>query len=89
MTMACKGLAKLVEGCDELQQIAGEKIACPENDVHDDGKLLIEQMERKMGDVLAAMELVIVTHSLNVTNIRVRKDRKLRLFASLYCDPNL
>ena len=88
MVMACNGLAKLVEECGELQQIAGKKMTCPNADLHYDGKSLKDRMEKEMGDVLAAIELVIVTHSLNATNIRGRMANKLRLFEKWHSDPN-
>jgi NTP pyrophosphatase (non-canonical NTP hydrolase) len=81
MPMSAAGLAKLIEECGELQQVAGKKLAYFWTDYHPDGAgPLTTRMEAEMGDVLAAIDLCITTLSLSAENVEARRSWKLELF---------
>lgn len=80
MVMCAKGLAKLIEECGELVQVAGKKLACYKTDGHWDGTDLKERMEDEMGDVQAAIIFVVEKLNLNLNRINSRTFKKLCTF---------
>lgn len=79
--MTMKGLAKLVEECGELTQVAAKKMARMETDQHWDGSgSLNARMEDEMADVRAAIAFVTETFGLNEDAIEFRATRKLHIF---------
>lgn len=81
MTMAAKGIAKLIEECGELQQILGKKLAYYTTDDHPDGAgPLTQRLEKEMADVYAAMDLVRGTLDLDGIAIEERRTQKLATF---------
>lgn len=81
MTMMLKGLAKLVEECGELVQVAAKKMACPDTDQHwDGGEPLSVRIADEMGDVLAACTLVTEKLGLDQSRIEARHAVKLARF---------
>jgi NTP pyrophosphatase (non-canonical NTP hydrolase) len=81
MTMACAGVAKLIEECGELQQVLGKKLAWWTPDQpHWDGSMLNQRLEEEMGDVLAAIEFVIEQLELSRRSIIDRAESKGDLF---------
>lgn len=88
--MTANGLAKLIEECGELIQVAGKKLACPDSDEHWDGAgLLSTRLEDEIADVMAACQFVIETHMLDGRHkISERKTRKLMLFREWHAQQN-
>lgn len=81
MTMTAKGLAKLIEECGELQQVAGKMLAYYHHDRHPDGgPPLRERLEDEAADVLAAIELVTSKFRLDRSRIDGRYYLKRDLF---------
>jgi NTP pyrophosphatase (non-canonical NTP hydrolase) len=81
MAMAHEGLAKLIEECGELQQIAGKKLACPDTDTHWDGLgSLKERLENEIADVLAACDFVLDKYKLD----RIQVSKRLAAKVSQY-----
>ena len=75
------GLAKLIEECGELQQIAGKRLAYYYTDNHPDGgKALTERLTEEIGDVMAACALVIALHGLEQNAVDASFESKLALF---------
>lgn len=52
--MCAKGLAKLIEECGELMQVAGKRLAMWDQDIHWDGTVLDVRLSEELGDVIAA-----------------------------------
>ena len=89
MPMAAKGLAKLIEECGELQQVAGKKLAYYTTDTHPDGALpLSTRLSMEIADVMAAAEFVAKHHGLDSEMIKERKAYKLALFEEWHADPD-
>lgn len=89
MTMTAKGLAKLIEECGELQQVAAKKLACPHTDEHYDGAgSLKERMEDEIADVIASCSFVTETHQLDEARITLRAEKKMALYKQWHDDPN-
>lgn len=81
MALVFNGLAKLVEECGELCQIAAKKMNYPDTDDHPDGKGSMKQrLEEEIADVHAAMVIVIEQYELDDIAIATRASRKERLF---------
>jgi len=81
MVMCANGLAKLIEECGKLQQIAAKKLAYFEIDQHPDGKGDMQiRMAEEIADVMAACDLVIATFGLDYQFIEERYVRKLAQF---------
>jgi NTP pyrophosphatase (non-canonical NTP hydrolase) len=81
MTMTANGLAKLIEECGELVQVAGKRLAYYHTDEHPDGgEPLPKRLEMEIADVMAACKFVIATHRLNRNSIDSRIAKKLSLF---------
>lgn len=79
--MTANGLAKLIEECGELQQVAGKRLAYYHTDEHPDGGLsLNERLADEIGDVIAACQLVIQLHELDANRVTQRHRRKLAAF---------
>jgi NTP pyrophosphatase (non-canonical NTP hydrolase) len=86
--MTANGLAKLIEECGELTQVAGKKIAYYNTDFHPDGAgSLAQRLQDEIADVLAAAQFVAQNFGLDAAAIEVRRARKLALFASWHADP--
>lgn len=74
------GIAKLIEECGEVTQIAGKLLTYPDG-VHPDGKGdLYVRLEEEIADVLAAASAVMERLSLDRAKIEARREAKLRLF---------
>lgn len=88
MPMAVKGLAKLIEECGELQQVAGKRLAYYHTDEHPDrGPPLSQRLEDEIADVVAACRLVAEAHDLDEDRIAKRIGKKLALFREWHADP--
>lgn len=85
--MTAKGLAKLIEECGELQQVAGKKLAYFNTDDHPDGSLLSLRMQDEIADVIAAARFVARKFNLDCEEIEARIGRKFRLFERWDADP--
>lgn len=89
MTMTAKGLAKLIEECGELIQVAGKKLAYFHTDMHPDGAgSLKERLGDEMADVSAAIIFVAQQLDLDVDRIELRADKKLKLYETWEMDPD-
>lgn len=83
MPMCAKGLAKLIEECGELTQIAGKKLAYFHTDVHPDGAgSLARRLEDEIGDVIAACTFVEKAFGLSTSRIIDRTVAKRKVFES-------
>lgn len=81
MAMTAKGLAKLIEECGELQQIAAKKLAYLDTDSHPDGTGSMKfRLENEMSDVLAAMHFVADKFALDVDRMDDRAIDKYKLY---------
>lgn len=80
MTMAARGIPKLIEECGELQQVLGKRLAYYTTDEHPDGSNLRRRMTEEMGDVLAAIEFVAEQEGLDYSALEGRVIRKLATF---------
>lgn len=88
MTMTAKGLAKLIEECGELQQVAGKMLAYYHHDQHPDGgPPLRERLEDEAADVMAAIDFVAQTFRLDSDRMLDRSQRKFVLFTGWHEDP--
>lgn len=88
MTMAAGGLAKLIEECGELIQVAGKRLAYYRTDAHPDGgPPLPTRLEDEIADVMAACYFVDELHVLDSDRIRERAMKKLALFRQWHADP--
>lgn len=80
MPIACKGLAKLIEECGELQQVAGKKLAYFHTDEHPDsyraGPLSVRLCE-EMGDVMAAITFAAIRLGIDLDALHARYVAKL------------
>lgn len=81
MAMCADGLAKLIEECGELQQVAAKKLAYFSTDNHPDGSDLKQRMLEEIADVMAAAEFVIVQFGINRREVEKRIQRKYDLFS--------
>ncbi len=89
MPMTMRGLAKLVEECGELSQIAAKKMACMDSDEHWDGAgSIARRMEDELADVAAIGTFIVQKFSLSGERIKVRSALKLALFQQWDNDPN-
>lgn len=74
------GLAKLIEECGELLQVAGKVIAYPAGE-HPDGSDIVARLNEEIADVAAAIKFVVQENSsINATNFRDRRDMKVDRF---------
>jgi NTP pyrophosphatase (non-canonical NTP hydrolase) len=89
MTMAARGLAKLIEELGELGQVAGKRLAYYRTDEHPDGKgPLSERLADEIADVMAACTLVVDLHGLDEERIRRRVAAKLATFRAWHEKPD-
>ena len=90
MTMKDDGLAKLIEECGELIQIAAKKQAYFDTDSHPDGAGSMKvRMEEEVADVIAACVFVTETFKLDGEKIEARAKKKLDRFRGWHNDPNV
>lgn len=90
MTMTAKGLAKLIEECGELLQVAGKKLAYYHVDEHPDGKgQLTPRIAEEVADVMAACDFVRAHMFGTELNrmIDARRDAKFTRFQQWESDP--
>lgn len=81
MTMTANGLAKLIEECGELVQVAGKKLAYYSTDKHPDGAGgLAFRLQIEIADVMAAAKFVADNFNLDHNFIEGRFQSKLRQF---------
>lgn len=81
MPMTMKGLAKLVEECGELTQIAAKKMARMDTDEHWDNQgPLLRRLEDELADVAAISTFVFQKFNLSASRIKERSALKLALF---------
>lgn len=85
MPMRQNGLAKLVEECGEVQQVAGKMLQYPELqgttfETHPDGTHLKSRLEDEIADVFAACDFVCAKLELNKAKIVDRAKQKQALF---------
>lgn len=77
------GLAKVIEECSELGQVAGKLIAFPDGDHPDGGPPLVERYEDELGDAWAAIYFVLTaTPAIDRGRVCARATEKLELFRS-------
>lgn len=81
------GLSKLIEEAGETMQVAGKIIGAGGAENHWDGSNLRERMQEELGDLLAAIEFVIVKNELDEKAIDRRKWRKFKLFLEWHSAP--
>jgi NTP pyrophosphatase (non-canonical NTP hydrolase) len=87
--MAAHGLAKLIEECGELVQVAGKRLAYFTTEDHPDGgPALSERLEDEIADVQAACQLVTDQHGLRKARIDARTAAKHGLFKAWVADPH-
>lgn len=87
MTMTANGLAKLIEECGELTQVAGKKLAYFHTDEHPDGgPPLLNRMADEMADVIAAIHFVAANFGIDPGKVQDRAIHKLKLFGSWHAD---
>jgi NTP pyrophosphatase (non-canonical NTP hydrolase) len=90
MSMKQNGLAKLIEECGEVLQVAGKMIEYPElqlNSVdskfeqHPDGEGdLRVRLEKELGDLRASINFVVKKLNLDIDIVYTRSEAKLTLF---------
>lgn len=82
MPMNHTGLAKLIEECGEVIQVAGKILALPAGTTEhwDGGPPLNQRLENELADLCAAISFVTWTRALNTIRISERADVKLALF---------
>lgn len=87
MALTAGGLAKLIEECGELIQVCGKKLAYYHTDNHPDGKGPLKQrMEEEMADVLAAINTVGMSFSVDWDFIGLRMREKETTFMNWQLD---
>lgn len=76
------GLSKLIEECGEVLQVAGKLIATGGSVDHWSGLDLDCEMEKELGDLLAAIDFVMDHNAGMLRNhvIEARRDEKAELF---------
>lgn len=80
MTTTANGLAKLVEECGELQQVAGKTLARIGPESPGPSGSLRTRLEEEMADMLAAADFVAGTLQLDRAHIEARREAKRRKF---------
>lgn len=75
-----KGLAKLIEECGELQQVAGKSLLYPDT-AHPDGKGFVrDRFIEELADVSAAIAYFIAYNNLPLDKIQDRTCMKIERF---------
>lgn len=90
MSMRHNGLAKLLEECGELSQVAGKILQYPsmlQGQIHIDGKTDIHSLEDEMGDLRAAIFFVIEKLGLDRNRIEARVEEKIFKFRKWDTEP--
>lgn len=90
MPMAHNGLAKLVEECGEVGQIAGKLLARPNGTPfpgHDSGRDLRRWLQDELGDLRAAIAFCTVQLGLDSNAIHERSREKMELFLKWNKEP--
>jgi NTP pyrophosphatase (non-canonical NTP hydrolase) len=87
--MTANGLAKLIEECGELVQVAGKKLAYfTTNDHPDGGAPLNRRLEDEIADVIAACNFVAESIGLDRPRIYDRAGRKVVQFHEWHALPD-
>lgn len=87
MPMTANGLAKLLEECGELSQVAAKKLAYFDTDEHPDGAgSLLQRMQDEAADVVAAITFVGDQFGFDSEAFQARVERKRRLFSEWHAD---
>lgn len=74
------GISKLIEEAGEVTQVCGKLIGSRGNIHHWDGSNLKERLQEEMGDLWAAMQMVIKANDLDEDAMQERASSKLALF---------
>jgi len=74
------GLAKLIEECGELQQVAGKLIATGGESHYWDDTDLHERLHEELADTLAAVRFFVKMNGLDSNRIDARVGEKLQKF---------
>ena len=81
--MLHNGVAKLIEECGELQQIAGKMLNFPDVEYHPDSmtyenpKTMLQRLQEEIADVEAACYYVAKKYRLNYTEVVNRTSKKV------------
>lgn len=88
MPMNHTGLAKLIEECGEVIQVAGKILAMPEGltEHWDGGPPLDTRLGTELGDLYAAIAFVIWRRNLSPSVIGARAQAKLAMFKNWDAD---
>lgn len=74
------GLAKVIEECGEVLQIAGQIVAFPAGN-HPSGVDIVARMNNEIADLAAAIQFLVAENgTIDTTGFVLRRDAKLRLF---------
>lgn len=85
--MTGKGLAKLIEECGELIQVAGKRLAYYTTDYPpDNGPRLTQRLEEEICDVMAAYLLVVTLNELELKLVDERETMKFKRFMEWHED---
>jgi NTP pyrophosphatase (non-canonical NTP hydrolase) len=74
------GLAKLIEECGEVIQVAGKIMATNGEVAHWDGTDLRDRLQEEIGDLVAAIGFVGEYNDLDLDTVEKRIDKKAELF---------
>lgn len=78
--MAAQGLAKLVEECGEVLQVAGKLLAYPEGAHPDGGEDLRLRLQKELADMTAAAIFVVDKLGLDQAAMGQRSTDKLMMY---------
>lgn len=74
------GLAKLIEECGEVIQVAGKIMATNGESAHWDGTDLRTRIQEEIGDLVAAIAFVGEHNDLDLESVEERIEKKSELF---------
>ena len=74
------GLSKLIEECGEVSQVVGKLLGTGGESAHWDGSDLRLRLQEELGDLLAAIDFVMLRNGLDFSAIQARRSRKYELF---------
>ena len=80
------GLAKVIEECGELLQVAGKVMSTGSLGAHPDGTHLAIRLEHELGDVLAAIDFFIKHNLVGDGVIEQRRKSKFVRFVDWHCE---
>lgn len=80
MPMAHHGMAKLLEECGEVGQIAGKLLAFPIGDFPERDARLLKKLEDELGDLRASIAFVTVKLGLDRDKVHERTKAKMELY---------